>query len=250
MGFIGGALGYRLLRWVGNGGDSQRAEASAYGSRSKVEALLGRGIWDELAGKVVIDFGCGVGREAVEVAEHGARFVIGLDIRDSVLEAARRTARERGVDDRCVFVTRSEARADAILTIDCFEHFNDPGGVLDVMATMLQRDGRVYIAFGPPWYHPLGGHLFSVFPWAHLVFTERALIRWRSDFKRDGARRFTEVEAGLNLMTVGRFERLVQRSAFRVEHFEAVPIRRLRVLWNGLTREFCTSVVRCRLALR
>jgi len=43
---------------------------------------------------------------------------------------------------------------------------------------------------------------------------------------------------------------LIERSAFRFEHFEAVPIRKLRLLAGPLTREFCTSVVRCTLVLR
>jgi hypothetical protein len=36
---------------------------------------------------------------------------------------------------------------------------------------------------------------------AHLIFKERALIRWRAGFKTDGATRFGEVAAGLNQMT-------------------------------------------------
>jgi SAM-dependent methyltransferase len=250
MGFIGGAFGYHFLHWFARTGESASCDGRAYRSRSKVEALLGPAIWNELSGKVVIDFGCGTGREAIEVAQHGARFVIGIDIRERVLAVARRAASDAGVGDRCVFVSESDEHADAILTMDGFEHFNDPARVLDLMSTRLRRDGRVYVTFGPPWYHPFGGHLFSVFPWAHLLFTERALIRWRSDFKTDGATRFTEVEGGLNLMTVRRFERLVERSRFRFERFEAVPIRKLRVLSNPLTREFCTSIVRCILVLR
>ena len=162
----------------------------------------------------------------------------------------RATERNRKVGDRCVIASHSDSRADVILTIDSFEHFSDPASILDLMSRLLKPNGRVYVAFGPPWYHPLGGHLFSVFPWAHLLFTEGALIRWSSDFKRDGAKRFNEVEGGLNLMTVRRFERLVERSRFRFERFETVPIRKLRMLFTPLTREYCTSTVRCTLALR
>jgi len=250
MGFIGGRLGYHLLRRLGGNGDSGRCDGRAYRSRSKLEVLLGPTIWHEVAGKVVIDFGCGVGQEAIEIAEHGASRVIGIDNRENVLNVARATARNRKVGDRCVFASHSDSRADVILTIDSFEHFSDPASILDLMSRLLKPNGRVYVAFGPPWYHPLGGHLFSVFPWAHLLFTEGALIRWRSDFKRDGAKRFNEVEGGLNLMTVRRFERLVQQSRFRFERFETVPIRKLRMFFTPLTREFCTSMVRCTLALR
>lgn len=250
MGFIGGALGYHVLRRIGSTSTRSWCDGRAYRSRSKVEVLFGPDIWSELADKIVIDFGCGVGQEAIEIAAHGARRVIGFDIRESVLDIARREARRRGLEHRCSFVSHCDTRVEAIVVIDAFEHFDDPVGALQEMSMLLEPDGRVYVSFGPPWYHPLGGHLFSVFPWAHLVFTERALIRWRSDFKRDGATRFSEVEGGLNQMSVRRFRRLVGQSPFRFERFEAVPIRRLRVLSNPLTRELFTSSVRCVLRLR
>jgi hypothetical protein len=116
------------------------------------------------------------------------------------------------------------------------------------MRPLLGPGGRVLVAFGPPWFHPLGGHVFSIFPWSHLLFTERALIRWRSDFSHDGATRFGEVEGGLNGMTVRRFGRIVAESGYAVEHFEAVPIRKLRFLAAGPTREFLTAIIRCRLS--
>lgn len=198
----------------------------------------------------MIDFGCGIGTDAIEAAQHGARRVIGVDIRHSVLELARVAAARVGVLDCCVFTTHTSEKADVILSVDGFEHYQNPGEVLRVIRQLIRPDGRVFVSFGPPWLHPLGGHLFSVFPWAHLIFTEQALIRWRSDFKSDGAKRFGEVEGGLNQMSVLRFRRLLEESDFDVESFEAVPIKRLRLLQNRLTREFFTSTVRCRLVPR
>jgi len=86
-----------------------------------------------------------------------------------------------------------------------------------------------------------------VFPWAHLLFTEEALLRWRSAFKSDGAKRFSEVAGGLNQMTIARFETLVAASGFAFGEFELIPIRKLRPVHNRRTREFTTSRVRCRL---
>jgi hypothetical protein len=117
------------------------------------------------------------------------------------------------------------------------------------MASLLKPGGSLYASFGPTWYHPLGGHLFSVFPWAHLLFSEKALIRWRSDIRSDGATRFGEVEGGLNQMTIARFEKLAKQSPFVIDFLEAVPIRRLRLLHNRFTREFTTAIVRCKLTL-
>ena len=249
-GFIGGPLGDVLLQALSRRRLRPPMDGSAYANRSKTEVLLGPDIWTALAGKTVIDFGCGTGEQAVEIAARGAGRVIGIDIRPSVLEAAGLRAATAGVADRCIFTTDPGELADAIISIDGFEHYDKPDEVLAVMAGLLRPGGRVFIAFGPPWFHPLGGHLFSVAPWAHLVFTEAALIRWRSSFKSDGATRFSEVEGGLNQMTLARFERLVQASDLRIDRLETVPIRSLRRLANRWTREFVTSTVRCTLVRR
>jgi hypothetical protein len=119
--------------------------------------------------------------------------------------------------------------------------------VLNIMHGLLKPSGVVISSFGPTWYHPLGGHLFSVFPWAHLLFSEQALIRWRTHIRADGSTRFGEVEGGLNQMTIARFERLVSASEFRVEILEAVPIRKLSPVHCRVTREFTTAIVRTKL---
>jgi SAM-dependent methyltransferase len=249
-GVVGGPLADLLLARVGTRGNNSRMDGRAYRGRSKLAVLLGDHLWARVVGKTVLDFGCGTGREAVELAQRGAARVIGLDIQACALESARRHARNSGAHERCTFTSTAPARADIIIAIDSFEHFSDPAGVLRQMAELLAPGGSVLVSFGPTWYHPLGGHLFSVFPWAHLVFTERALIRWRSRFKHDGATRFSEVEGGLNQMTIRRFVRLVDASPLQCVEFEARPIRQLRWLHNRVTREFTTATVRCRLVSR
>ena len=222
-------------------------DGSAYANRSKLEVLLGRELIEEVRGKDVLDFGCGVGTEAVELAKT-ARSVFGLDILTAALEEARASALAAGVGERCTFGTEPPStKFDVIVSLDSFEHFGDPEAVLKVMHSLLRPKGRVLVSFGPTWYHPYGGHLFSVFPWAHLVFSEDALIRWRNDIRSDGATRFHEVEGGLNQMTIGRFERLVQASPLNIVHTEAVPIRRLAMLHTRFSREFTTAIVRCTL---
>jgi SAM-dependent methyltransferase len=245
---LGGQLGYRLLRWISPPEEmKQRPASDEFECGSKLAAYWGTGIWQQIIGKTVIDFGCGEGKEAIEVAKHGAKLVIGVDIRQRALDVARKSAETAGVARICRFAETTTEKADVVLSTDAFEHFADPAAILHVMAELLKPDGRVLATFGPPWFHPKGGHSFSVFPWAHLVFSERALIRWRSDFKTDGATRFCEIDGGLNQMTVRAFKRLVERSEFEVESLETIPIRALRWLHNPVTREFVTSVVRCRL---
>jgi SAM-dependent methyltransferase len=250
MGIIGGKLGYYLLKRISVDGETGYMDGSVYADKSKLDVLLGSNFWRDIKDRVVLDFGCGAGAESIEMAQRGARRVIGIDIQERFLQIAREHAARSGVADRCEFVTHTNEQVDVIVSIDSFEHFNDPAQILEVMREMLKPDGCVIASFGPTWYHPLGGHLFSVFPWAHLVFTEGALIRWRSDFKTDGATRFHEVAGGLNSMTIRRFERIVARSPFRFAEFETVPIRKLQNLSNRFTREMTTATVRCKLVLR
>lgn len=239
-------LQYQILKRIAPPNSAEKPESRHEGG-SKYAHLLGETLFAETAGKVVIDFGCGLGIDAIEMARLGATRVIGIDIRADVLERARIKALQAGVDN-CVFATTTTDLADIIVSVDAFEHFDDPALILNIMETLLKPDGEVIISFGPTWFHPFGGHLFSVFPWAHLVFSQSALIRWRSTFKNDGATRFSEVAGGLNQMTIARFQKFVESSAFRLTSMELVPIRRLRYVHNPLTREFTTAIVRCRLS--
>lgn len=245
MGLIGGELGYRLLKAFFPAAN-RLADTYVEGG-DKIERLLGRGFWDEVKGKVVIDFGCGTGAETIAIAKAGAALACGIDIREEVLEVGRRGG--EGIAN-LRFGTSCDLKADLIVSLDAFEHFDRPNDILRIMASLLQPNGQVVVSFGPTWYHPLGGHLFSVFPWAHLLFTERALVRWRDDFKSDGATRFSEVAGGLNQMTIRRFEELVAKSPLRADRIECVPIRAARWFHGRPTREFLTAIVRARLSLR
>lgn len=178
MAILGGNVGYSILRaYAGNGRKVGLATAPAYENRSKLQILMGPNFLAEIKDKVVIDFGCGIGLEALEMAESGATRVIGVDIQARHLEVARASAAEKHLSDRCHFIQNPDERADIIVALDSFEHFENPAQILRSMHAMLKPGGRVLASFGPTWYHPYGGHLFSVFPWAHLLFSENVLIK-------------------------------------------------------------------------
>jgi SAM-dependent methyltransferase len=240
---------YRILKMVSPGASSS-CSGCVYEGKSKLAVLMGADFFTKIVGKVIIDFGCGEGADAVEMAGKAAKRVIGIDIREDVLQSAQQKALTAGVLDTCLFASSTRELADIVVSLDAFEHFADPAGILRIMDTLLQPAGEVLVSFGPTWYHPFGGHLFSVFPWAHLVFSEKALIRWRSTFKTDGATRFSEVAGGLNQMTITKFEQLIADSPLKFASLELVPIKKLRRFHNRLTREFTTAIVRCRLVKR
>ena len=250
MGILGGSVGLRLLRTIAPEPPHRGSpEADATDATDgKLEAAFGGRLQAALAGKTVIDFGCGEGQQAVAMARAVPDCrVIGLDIQQKHLDLARQRAMQAGLEDRCSFAMTTEERADVIVSFDAFEHFSDPLAILEIMSRLLKPSGEVLVSFGPTWLHPYGGHLFSVFPWAHLVFTERALIRWRSRFRQDGAQSFGEVDGGLNQIRIAEFERLVDASPLTIDWLETVPIRGLSILRLRLLREFGSSLVRCRL---
>ena len=174
-----------------------------------------------VAGKDVLDFGCGQGWQAVALVRNGARSVVGLDIVPETLARARRLAEREGVTDQ-VLLYRDPSplvRADVVISQNSMEHFPDPLGALRQMRNLLRPNGVALVTFGPPWFAPFGHHChyFAPIPWLNLLFPERAVVRVRSRYVDDGATCFEEATGGLNRMTVGKFERLVREAGFSVE---------------------------------
>ena len=94
---------YRILKTISPGASSA-CSGNAYEGKSKLAVLMGNDFFSNIAGKVVIDFGCGEGSEAIEMAARGAEQVIGIDIREDVLQTAREAAAAAGVSN-CIFLT-------------------------------------------------------------------------------------------------------------------------------------------------
>jgi 2-polyprenyl-3-methyl-5-hydroxy-6-metoxy-1,4-benzoquinol methylase len=115
----------------------QRWNESVYQGKSKLSLLFEDKFLGSVAGKTVIDFGCGEGLEAIDIAERGARRVIGLDSREDILQTARGNAAAAGVGSTCLFATSTREFADLVISIDAFEHFDRPAEVLDIMNQLL-----------------------------------------------------------------------------------------------------------------
>src|SRR4051812_19454429 len=108
-------LQYKLLKRIAPG-EPGHMSGAAYANRSKLQVLLGAKLIEEVRGKDVLDFGCGVGTEAIELAQT-ARSVFGLDILPKQLQEARARAAAAGVADRCTFGTEPPAdQVDVIIS--------------------------------------------------------------------------------------------------------------------------------------
>lgn len=256
-----GSFGYWLLRRLSKiPKESAAAEQTANNLPSgdaKIERFFGPQVWSWFSGKVVADLGCGTGVEAVAIASRGASQVCGIDVNDRFLAAARALAQEKGVGGRCTFLHAQKQRAeiealgnkvDCVFSLDAFEHVPAPDRILAEIHALLRPGGRLFVSFGPPWKHPYGAHMnfFIPMPWVHFVFQEETILAVRALYRNDGAKKFEQVEGGLNRMTVARFYDLISSAGYQIETFRAVPIRGWSwLVRNRYLREYFTSVVQC-----
>lgn len=263
QGLLGGKLGAWLLeRCAASPGHAHRAIAeparTCIDDTPRLSSLFGEQFTLSVKGRTVLDYGCGYGHTVVSLSKSDVGAAIGLDIRESVLQSARRLAQDEQVGERCRFINAFDTgaleslreRIDVIVSIDGFEHYADPEAVLRQMGSLLRPHGEAYISFGPPWWHPYGCHLtfMGVPPWSHVLFNEDTILALRGRYRPDGARRFEDVDGGLNRMTIARFEQLVRASGFQVNNLDLIPIRGTKFLGrNRWGRELFTSIVRASL---
>lgn len=192
--------------------------------------------------KSLLDFGCGHGDQAVALATaYGCR-VTGLDTNLQALSAAR---------DRYGSLARFADRLDGeqfdvVASQDAMEHFPDPKEALEAMLAAVRPGGVVLITFGPPWWSPWGSHMhfFCRLPWVNVLFPERAVMAVRARYRSDGARRYEEVESGLNKMSLEKFERLTDRPDMQIESRRYTAVKGLNVLTSlPVLRELMTNRV-------
>lgn len=222
------SLGETLLAWLSRSPtDSDYQEHSADSSdpaqpcEDPPLALL-RTVFPHLdsliPGARVLDYGCGFGRQAIALAEMGAREVVGVDSNLMTLEKARGVAEKSPAVERVVFVSKASdagpAGFDVVISQNSMEHFRDPQASLNELIAMLGSNGCLLITFGPPWFAPRGSHMhfFTKVPWVNLLFSEKTVMNVRKRYRSDGAQRYEDVESGLNKMTLAKFERLISNA--------------------------------------
>jgi phosphoethanolamine N-methyltransferase len=116
-----------------------------------------------LAGKILLDIGCGAGGVTLHLVErHGLTHATGYDVERPVIEAARRHAAARGLSGRAQFVEAPpgplpfpDAGFDVVFSKDALLHVPDkdflfaeifrvlkPGGVFAASNWMIAHDGE------------------------------------------------------------------------------------------------------------
>ena len=104
-----------------------------------------------LAGKMVLDVGCGGGILSESMARRGA-VVTGIDAGESALEVARLHALESKVKVDYQKITaedlarQSPGKWDIVTCMELLEHVPDPSSVVTACAALAKPDGAVYFS--------------------------------------------------------------------------------------------------------
>ena len=221
-------------------------------SLAHLKDAFGSSFIRSIAGKDILDFGCGLGYQCVAMALHGARRVIGVDILEENIDFGKRLALKHKVTGKTEFFQNSQQIADEkfdlIISQNCFEHYNDPLGVLRLFDSLSLESGKILITFGPLWLSPYGSHMhfFTKFPYINILFSEKTVMNVRRHYRDDGANTYEEVEGGLNKMTIAKFEGIVCASGLRVDYLKKLGVRNLNLLTKiPFLQELITNRIDC-----
>jgi SAM-dependent methyltransferase len=234
---------------------SREAVASSPGADLKLRKLVDRfeGHFPVDPGLTYLDMGCGSGELTLAIAQLGVRRITGVDYLPRNIERAAAHARHNGAGPSVQFVCRDlhawvpDQKYDVLLSIDAFEHIEDPLAFLRRMTDLVAPGGIAVLAFGPLFHSPFGDHMWDFFrlqvPWRGVLFSEQAVLRVRRECFRptDPASAYLQVAGGLNQMRYSDFLEHVRRSGWAFD-FLAVntflkkpgPLRKISDFLTGI----------------
>ncbi len=110
-----------------------------------------------MAGRSLLDAGCGGGRYAIPAAKAGASAILGLDFSEPMLALARQKAAAEGVGKICRFENGdlltypiAEKSFDYSIAIGFFDYQADPGRALRALARATRQ--RVFFSVPKRWH--------------------------------------------------------------------------------------------------
>jgi 2-polyprenyl-3-methyl-5-hydroxy-6-metoxy-1,4-benzoquinol methylase len=116
---------------------------------------------EPLAGKSVLDVGCGSGRYCLAYAERGATRVLGIDFAAGMIGLAEEYARRAGVAESCEFRAGKYPESSGVETFDAstamgfFDYVADPVAVISRMREMTRSTMIMSFPKSREWRAPM-----------------------------------------------------------------------------------------------
>ena len=189
--------------------------------------------------KKILDFGCGHGSLAINIANSGAKKVVGIDLSENLINFANENLSknfsklEKIVSFEKIDLLQTDKYYDFdyIVSKDTFEHSLNLDKILNKFNSILKINGEVYIGFGPLYnfYNGDHGRLEAILPWFHLIIPERILIkRINKKYKKC----YNDVrDLGLSKYSFKDYEQFFKDSKFKISflktNFSDHPISKI-----------------------
>lgn len=199
-----------------------------------------------LAGRHVLEFGCGHGALSLDAALAGAASVLGIDLSAERIAYARQKVEPEARPGALRFDCRDVADLDEtesfdlVVSRDVMEHVYPLEPPLRAMARRLKPGGALYLGFSPLYYSPFGDHgeLGVRLPWAHVVAGEGRVL---AAFNRTNHSDFRSLrEAGFNMLTPRQFRAAFAGLGLATEYLAVnaaeAPLKRLLMKGFDLLR--------------
>jgi 2-polyprenyl-3-methyl-5-hydroxy-6-metoxy-1,4-benzoquinol methylase len=181
-----------------------------------------------LNGKLVLDFGCGMGGMSLWYARNWSCRVHGADIDGFHIDVAN-ALKAKYQQENVTFLKRDildqplTGRYDYIFMNDVAEHIPYPAlqAILKQLTSCLAPGGRIFISY-PPWEGPYASHVTRVtrLPWSQYL-PDSILMQWieRKNMQLTGEHESDLVSAykGLNHLTHWRLTQLTERAGLHME---------------------------------
>ena len=209
--------------------------------------------------KTVLDFGCGHGALSIDIGLLGAKFTLGIDLEEKLLNFAKKNLQKNfdTLDNKINFkkldICKEEIdyKFDVIVSKDTFEHTVNLPEVLDKMYSLLNNDGKVYLGFGPLYnfYNGDHGRLNMYLPWFHLLFSEDYLIKRINRRKNLNIKKIEEL--GLSKHSYAEYKKILENSNFKIKFFKTnLSDHPISLIFNFLRKfklfeEYCTYNIYC-----
>ena len=197
-----------------------------------VPLLESQGI--DLAGKAVLEAGCGFGGVLSGLQERfGLGEALGMDL-DSEMVASGLGRCPAGVRlETGDFLAMEGRKFDFIVMRDVLEHIVEVEAALAKAAAMLAPGGSLYVTFAP-FYSPFGGHqhngsgLFSRVPWLQMLPEPlfRRLMRLRGNSYKTAAGLVSDMDTVLRTrLTLDRYRKAVAGAGLREAYSAQYAVR-------------------------
>ncbi len=207
-----------------------------------VPYLLRKGV--DFRGKNICEIGCGEGGVLAALADQGAEYALGIDIRQEALDRAEIIFPALGIHSEFKIhdITNQETPAewrqqfDFVTLRDVMEHLDEPERSLRHVMEFLRPGGFLYIVF-PPYYSPFGGHQHLLQnTWGKLPFIQFLPDPLFQPLIKSG--RLGDIEEVNRLrkirLTIEKFERVVKTVGLEIVDQELYFLRPVFKLKFGL----------------